>query len=70
MDRIPVSSTNVASIGYDVDTQVLEVEFVNGGVYQYMNVPQEVFDEFQGASSKGSYLAQNIKNRYPYTRVG
>ncbi len=70
MDRIPVSSTNVASIGYDVDTQVLEVEFVNGGVYQYMNVPQEAFDEFQSASSKGTYLAQNIKNRYPYTRVG
>ena len=70
MDRIPVSSSNVASIGYDVHTQVLEVEFVNGGVYQYMNVPQEAFDELQGAASKGRYLAQNVKNRYPYTRVG
>jgi uncharacterized protein len=70
MDRIPVSSSNVASIGYDVDTQVLDVEFVNGGVYQYMNVPQEAFDELQSAASKGRYVAQNVKNRYPYTRVG
>jgi len=70
MDRIPVSSSNVASIGYDADAQVLEVEFVNGGVYQYTNVPREAFDELQSAASKGSYFSQNIKNRYPYTRVG
>ena len=70
MDRIPVASSNVASIGYDADAQVLEIEFVNGGVYQYMNVPREAFDELQSAASKGSYVSQNIKNRYPYTRVG
>lgn len=37
MKRIPVSSTNVASVGYE--NQVLEVEFLNGSVYQYFYVP-------------------------------
>jgi len=35
--RIPVSSTNVASVGYE--NQVLVVEFLNGSVYQYFYVP-------------------------------
>lgn len=70
MDRTPVSSSTVGSIGYDADSQILEVEFLNGSVYQYLNVPREEFDQFQSAASKGSYLARNIKNRYPCTRVG
>jgi hypothetical protein len=70
MDRIPVSSSNVSSIGYDPDIQTLEVEFLNGGTYQYMNVPQNVFDELMVSSSKGSYLSRNVKNLYACVQVG
>jgi len=40
MLRMSVSSSNISSVGYDPKTQTLEVEFHNGGVYQYFNVPQ------------------------------
>ena len=70
MDRTPVSSSAIASIGYDPDAQMLEVEFLHGGVYQYMNVPQSVYDEFMGASSKGNYFDGNIRNVYPTSKVG
>lgn len=70
MDRIPVSSSSIASVGYDTESQILEVEFLHGGIYQYVNVPQSIFDEFMGTSSKGAYFTENVRNVYPTTKVG
>jgi hypothetical protein len=69
MNRQPVTSSNIASIGYDVDSQTLEIEFLNGGVYQYFDVPQHVHQELMNASSHGQYLAQNIKGAYRFSKV-
>jgi hypothetical protein len=70
MERLPVSSSNLASVGYDEVGQVLEVEFRNGGVYQYVGVPASTYDQFMAADSLGRFLARNIKPRYPFRRVG
>lgn len=70
MNREPVVSSNVAAIGYDEPSQTLEVEFTNGAIYQYYNVPQALFEQLMQASSKGQFLAYQIKNSYPYSRVG
>ena len=70
MDRTPVSSSNVASVGYDPDTETLEVGFVKGTVYQYSSVPPEVFEEFMQAASKGIYLNNVIKVRFSVMRIG
>jgi len=69
MNRQPVTSSNIASIGYDADSQTLEIEFLNGGVYQYFDVPQYVYEELMNADSHGQYLAQNIKGVYRYSKV-
>lgn len=69
MERQAVSSSNIASIGYDSSSQTLEVEFLNGGVYQYFDVPEQVYNDFMNASSHGQYLAQNIKGHYRYSKV-
>ena len=71
MDRIPVSSTNLASVGYDEESSVLEVEFREAGIYQYFGVPAQVYAELMASSSKGSCFNQVIKKAgYSYTRVG
>ena len=70
MERSQVISSNVASIGYDENTQTLEVEFLNRSIYQYFNVPASIYDEFMKASSKGKFLHYQIKNSYPFSRVG
>jgi len=71
MERVPVSSTTVASIGYEADTQTLEVEFHSGSVYQYFNVPELHYEGLLNASSKGQYLNEHIKKGgYPYAKVG
>ena len=69
MERDTVSSSNIDSIGYDEESQTLEVEFKNGTLYQYFDVPEHIFNGLIGADSIGGYLAANIKGNYRYSRV-
>lgn len=70
MDKRIVQSSNVASVGYDEASGTLEVEFVKGHIYQYFGVPQNIFDQFMEAPSKGVFLNTYIKNAYPFSRAG
>jgi hypothetical protein len=67
--RTPVSSSSIASVGYDATTCILEVEFVHGNVYRYRDVPDVVVRAFLSAPSLGAYLNANIRDAYPYTRM-
>ena len=69
MKRISVSSSNIASIGYDSNSQILEVEFNNGSIYQYFNVPDSVYQGLMNASSHGIYLNQYVKGTYQYEQI-
>lgn len=62
-------SSNVSRIGYEKNSSTLEVEFHNGGTYQYFDVPEHVWEAFKGADSKGQFLAQNIKGQYRYAKI-
>lgn len=62
-------SSNVARFGYDEETRVLKVEFKNGAVYDYYDVPEQVFNGMKSAASVGQYLAQQIKGSYRYARA-
>lgn len=68
MNRTPVKSSNVKSIGYDMAAQELEVEF-NSGVYVYSGVPAQVYGELMAAESIGKYIAANIKGKFESRRV-
>ena len=70
MNRDPVASSTIIAIGYDEQSQTLEIEFKTGSVYQYYNVTQALFEQLMQANSKGQFLAYQIKNAYPYSRVG
>ncbi len=69
MERTPVSSSSIAAIGYEEESQVLEVEFTDGAVYQYSGVPSSEHDGILSANSKGKYLHANIKKRYPFVKL-
>ena len=70
MQKQLVASSNVRSIGYDLMSEILEVEFLNGSTYQYYGVPRVLYDEIMRATSKGIFLNMYIKNRYAYSRIG
>lgn len=64
-----VESTLVQQVGYDPATQTLTVKLVtDGSVYEYFGVPQEVYDQFMAAESKGNFFTKNIKNVYKFQK--
>lgn len=69
MNRTPVTSSSVLSVGYDRSTLTLEVEFQNGSVYQYFDVPELVFHELMAAPSVGRYVNQSVKDSYDYVQT-
>ena len=69
LDKQPVSSSTIESIGYDAHAQTLEIEFESGRVYQYYGVPDHMHSQIMQAPSKGSFLNSYIKNRFPYSRI-
>jgi hypothetical protein len=67
---ITVNSTNIDSVGYNADTQTLTVKFkVSGQTYEYLNVPQRLYESLMTAESKGKYINNNIRSQFTYRRV-
>lgn len=56
MEMIPVNSRNLASVGYDFQTQTLYVRFRQNSLYAYFDVPQYIYNELLRSPSKGQYL--------------
>lgn len=63
-----VSSSNIAAVGYDSESQHVHVQFLNGSTYIYKGVPEHEYENLRTAPSVGAYLNRNFKNVYPYER--
>lgn len=69
MTRVPVTSSNIVSIGYDEASKTLEVEFKDGVVYQYLDVEADKHANLMNADSHGKFLNAQIKGQYRYQRL-
>ncbi|HEU4914055.1 MAG TPA: non-canonical purine NTP pyrophosphatase [Candidatus Saccharimonadales bacterium] len=69
MKRTPVESSDVVSIGYDPVERILEIEFREGRIYRYMEVPQDIYDHFVKADSYGGYFNSYINGYFRYRKV-
>ena len=71
----PVHSSNLRAVGWGHHTvngkmyEFMEVEFRNGRMYLYEDVPYSVFIGLMKASSKGRFFARNIRSRRTLQRV-
>jgi hypothetical protein len=68
MKWVHVRSSNVAAVGYDKERRVLQVEFLGGSIYEYDNIPLEVFNDLPKQQSIGRYIRETISGR-PFRRV-
>lgn len=68
MERIPVRSTNIKEVGYNIDSSILEIVFNDGVTYRYYDVPQSVYDGLITAGSAGQYFHRMIRDKYRFTR--
>ena len=70
MEMLSVQSSNLKSVGYDDNQNLLYIEFKHGGKYKYLNVDKSVYDKLLVADSKGKFFDQNIKKAgYKYLKV-
>ena len=64
-----VLSTEIEWIGYEAKRNMLQVEFIVGGTYQYENVPSRIYKDFLSAPSHGRFFETEIKGRYSFRKV-
>src|SRR5580704_17345797 len=64
-----VQSSTVRSVRYDHDACALDITFVSGKTYRYLDVPLEVYVDFIGAESKGEFFNDSIKNEFNFAEV-
>lgn len=57
-----VASSAIWSV--ELDGQVLVVTFTTGRRYAYVGVPQDVYDAFLAAESKGAFFNEHIRDSY------
>ncbi|MBE9115249.1 lysine--tRNA ligase [Lusitaniella coriacea LEGE 07157] len=65
-----LKSTSVAiqSVDYDEEKKILRVDFNNGGIYQYNDIPGSVYKELKEAPSVGQYFNTHIRDKYGFNR--
>ena len=69
MERKRLNASNLQSAGYDSRSRVLEIEFSNGGIYQYTGVSDEVYRRLMNAPSPGSFFRDEIEESFTGKRI-
>ncbi len=67
--RKHTTSSMITSIAYDYTNKVLEVVFCHGGIYEYQNIEQDIFEKFNTAESKGKFFNLDIRPKFTPSKV-
>jgi KTSC domain-containing protein len=69
MMPLAVESTTLITIAYDLDRQLLHLEFRDRAIYHYFDVPVDVYQGLVIAPSKGGYFNRSIRGRFVHARL-
>jgi hypothetical protein len=67
--RQVVSSQSIHGVGYATESRNLEIQFRNGWIYEYDDVPETVYRALVSAPSHGKYLKRHIVDQYVTRRT-
>lgn len=62
-------STVIRSYKYNALSSTLQITFVSGAIYNYLQVPLDVYLQMKDAFSKGTFFNQQIKDRYDFVKI-
>lgn len=69
LERSGISSSAIASIGYNDFDQIMDIEFLTTGTeYRYYGVPEGAYAGLLSAESAGEYFNHQIRNNFEYYR--
>ena len=69
MNRFPLPSPMLRSVGYEAVTTTLEIEFSSGCIWRYFGVPERRYQSLMAADCPASYLEQHIKQVFRAEKV-
>jgi hypothetical protein len=69
MTWLPLESKMFTSVAYDAEKRLLYLRFQSGDIYQYFEFPNNDYQQFLNAESKGRYFLSNIRNCFRYERL-
>jgi len=62
-------SSVISKMDYNPESEILRITFISGTVYDYKNVPSDVYAEMESAFSKGTFLNENIKGKFKFEKI-
>jgi len=62
-----VESSAMRRLAYDA--RGLWVEYVSGELYLYREVPRDLFNQLISSESRGRYVNEYIRKRFPFDHV-
>ena len=69
MKLIPVNSTSIHHVGYDPVAQRLFLDYEGDRLYEYFDVPNELYVRLLNAPSIGRFVNYAIKPHYYYKEI-
>ena len=71
MNLTEVQSSNIKSIGYSEDNEILGVvmKSTSNIMYLYENVPIQTYVNFITSDSKGKYFLNEIKGKFQFKKI-
>lgn len=67
MELVEVESTNLRKVGYENGS--LFLEYSSGALYQYDEVPKNLYEELLTSESKGKFVNACVKGKYKFKRL-
>jgi KTSC domain len=69
MEYIELNSSNLHSVKYEAESEILTVIFQNGSKYSYFDVPEKVYLGLINAGSHGSFFHAEIKDSFSFKKI-
>ena len=66
---VRVNSTSIHHVGYNPDMQRLLLDYEGGRLYEYFDVPDDLYVRLMNATSIGRFVNYAIKPHYHYKEI-
>jgi hypothetical protein len=63
-----IQSSNIKKTEYDTETKNLLITFNNGAIYEYQEVPHQLYTQFRMSESQGKFFSGKIAKVFKYKK--
>ncbi len=69
IEEYTATTTSSAIIDFEYQSSVLKISFLDGSIYEYFDVPRNIYIKLVNADSQGRFARRHIYNSYSYRNI-